>query len=363
MIEASSLASLRWLALLALVVVTACASTISAVPPARTVASPTVTVVVRPGDTIYTISQAHNVPVRALIEANNLAPPYQIQPGRVLVLPGQDSYTVVAGDTLYGISRRHGVDMSSLARLNKLGPPYTIRAGQKLILPSPVARLAAAPAPSAPREAAKPVEAPRAGVTIESLPPPPTPPQPLPAPAGPNVIPVEKPEPSASENAAPPIPSAPAAIPPRPLAAPATAPSAAMPEPLPRAGRGFLWPVTGAVLSDFGAKGGGLHNDGINIGAPRGTPVRAADAGVVAYAGNELRGFGNLLLIKHADGWITAYAHSERLLVKRGDTVRRGQSIAHVGATGSVSGPQLHFEIRRGSQAVDPRRYLSPSGV
>jgi len=138
---------------------------------------------------------------------------------------------------------------------------------------------------------------------------------------------------------------------------------AAVPIPPPRTGQGFLWPVKGTVLSEFGAKASGLHNDGINIAAARGTPVRAADAGVIAYAGNELRGFGNLILIKHANDWITAYAHNERLLVKRGDSVRRGQSIAHVGATGNVAAPQLHFEIRRGSQAVDPRRYLSDSGI
>jgi murein DD-endopeptidase MepM/ murein hydrolase activator NlpD len=345
------------LALLTLAV--ACAPTVTSVPPARPAANPTVTVVVRQGDTIYTIAQANNVPVRALIEANNLAPPYQLQPGRVLTLPGQDSYTVVAGDTLYGISRRHGVDMSSLARLNKLAPPYTIRTGQKLILPSPVAPQAVARPPASPREPPKPAEAPRSGVTVETLPPASQPQPPAPA-----ATPVEKTEPPADESAAPASATAPAATLPRQPTTPAAAPPvAAVPEPPPRAGRGFLWPVTGTILSDFGAKGGGLHNDGINIAAARGTPVRAADAGVVAYAGNELRGFGNLLLIKHADGWITAYAHSERLLVKRGDTVRRGQSIAHVGATGNVSAPQLHFEIRRGSQAVDPRRYLSASGV
>jgi murein DD-endopeptidase MepM/ murein hydrolase activator NlpD len=99
------------------------------------------------------------------------------------------------------------------------------------------------------------------------------------------------------------------------------------------------------------------------MAVPRGTPVRAADAGVIAYAGNELQGFGNLLLIKHADGWVTAYAHNDRLLVKRGDMVRRGQAIAHAGATGSVGTPQLHFEIRKGPQAVDPRRYLTQSGA
>jgi murein DD-endopeptidase MepM/ murein hydrolase activator NlpD len=363
-IDVSTMTRSGWLAraavALMLAMLTACAPTTVSLPPIRPAANPTVTVVVRQGDTIYTIAQANNVPVRALIEANTLAPPYQLRPGQVLVLPGQDSYTVVAGDTLHGISRRHGVDMSSLARLNKLGPPFTIRVGQKLILPSPVAQQAAAPRPAAPLDPPRPREAPRAGVAVEALPPPaaspPTAPPTAPTPPA-GAVPMEKPEPPVTDGA-------PAVPPPRPPLTSTSPPAvAAIPEPPARAGPGFLWPVRGTVLSNFGAKGGGLHNDGINIGAARGTPVRAAEAGVVAYAGNELRSFGNLLLIKHADGWITAYAHNERLLVKRGDTVRRGQSIAHVGATGSVSTPQLHFEIRRGSQVVDPRRYLSPSGV
>jgi murein DD-endopeptidase MepM/ murein hydrolase activator NlpD len=126
-----------------------------------------------------------------------------------------------------------------------------------------------------------------------------------------------------------------------------------------RTGRAFLWPVKGQVISDFGPKGGGLHNDGINIAATQGTPIRAAENGVVVYAGNELRGFGNLLLLRHADGWMTAYAHADELLVSRGHQVRRGQVIARVGASGNVSAPQIHFEIRRGSRAVNPRDYLA----
>jgi murein DD-endopeptidase MepM/ murein hydrolase activator NlpD len=103
-----------------------------------------------------------------------------------------------------------------------------------------------------------------------------------------------------------------------------------------------------------------LHNDGINIAAPKGTPVRAADNGVVVYVGNELRGFGNLVLIKHADNWVTAYAHNETTLVSRGDKVKRGQAIARVGNSGSVAEPQLHFEIRQGTRAVDPMGLLDP---
>jgi murein DD-endopeptidase MepM/ murein hydrolase activator NlpD len=124
-----------------------------------------------------------------------------------------------------------------------------------------------------------------------------------------------------------------------------------------------LWPVNGHVISHFGPKAGGLHNDGINIAAARGTRVRAAENGVVAYAGNELRGFGNLLLIRHGDGWVSAYAHNDRLLVGRGDSVRRGQAIALVGMTGNVATPQLHFELRRGANPVDPLDYLRPQGA
>jgi murein DD-endopeptidase MepM/ murein hydrolase activator NlpD len=130
------------------------------------------------------------------------------------------------------------------------------------------------------------------------------------------------------------------------------------PAPAPRGGERFLWPVKGQVISNFGPKKGGLNNDGINIAAPAGTSVIAADNGVVAYAGNELRGFGNLLLIRHADGWVTAYAHNEKLLVKRGEKVKRGQAIAQIGSTGNVSAPQLHFEIRKGTDPVDPLKYL-----
>jgi murein DD-endopeptidase MepM/ murein hydrolase activator NlpD len=120
----------------------------------------------------------------------------------------------------------------------------------------------------------------------------------------------------------------------------------------------FRWPVRGRVISGFGPLTNGQSNDGVNLSVPEGTSVRAAEDGVVAYAGNELKGYGNLVLIRHANGFVTAYAHASELLVKRGDTVRRGQVIAHSGATGSVTSPQLHFEIRKGSTPVDPMTYL-----
>ncbi|HVJ35458.1 MAG TPA: LysM peptidoglycan-binding domain-containing M23 family metallopeptidase [Terriglobia bacterium] len=135
--------------------------------------------------------------------------------------------------------------------------------------------------------------------------------------------------------------------------------AAATPAPAAATGSGqFGWPVQGKVVSKFGATADGLRNDGINISAPAGAPVVAAADGVVAYAGNELRGFGNMILIRHADGWVTAYAHNESLTVKKGDTVKRGQTIARVGQTGNVTSPQLHFEIRKGTSAQDPTKYL-----
>ena len=119
-----------------------------------------------------------------------------------------------------------------------------------------------------------------------------------------------------------------------------------------------MWPVNGKVVSNFGLVGKGRKNDGINIKAAIGTNVKAADKGIVAYAGNELKGFGNLVLIKHSDGYITAYAHNDRLYVKKGQKVLRGEKIATVGRTGSVNTPQLHFEVRAGKKAVNPRSYL-----
>jgi len=123
----------------------------------------------------------------------------------------------------------------------------------------------------------------------------------------------------------------------------------------------FVWPLTGRVISDFGSESNGERNDGINIAAQPGTPIRAAASGTISYAGNELRGYGNLILIKHDDGYVTAYAHAERITVQRGDTVTKGQIIAYAGSTGDVTSPQLHFEIRHGVQPVNPRTLLVAS--
>lgn len=273
---------------------------------------------VAPGDSLYGIARRFGLPVRAVIDVNGLQPPYALSVGQELTVPRAQVHVVASGDTVYSIARHYHIDRSELVRLNAIQPPYTIPVGQQLILPTPGSAVEAAPAP----------------VEVAYTPPA----EPLP----PAVTP------------APP----PAAAPP-PEAKSRDAVRAALADPPRRAGL-FLWPVQGPVLSSYGAKSGGEHNDGINIAAPRGSPVRAAEHGVVAYAGEELKGFGKLLLVKHDDGWVTAYAHNEDLLVAAGDTVRQGQTIATVGSSGHVDRPQLHFEIRRGTRAVDPQAQLSP---
>jgi murein DD-endopeptidase MepM/ murein hydrolase activator NlpD len=129
---------------------------------------------------------------------------------------------------------------------------------------------------------------------------------------------------------------------------------------VPGSGR-FVWPVSGRVIAQFGTSANGERNDGINIAAKAGDPIRAAASGVVTYAGNQLRSYGNLLLIKHDDGYVTAYAHAQSLNVQKGDHVLKGQVIGTVGQTGDVTQPQLHFEIRNGVQPVNPMALLVAS--
>lgn len=300
-----------------------------------------------PGDTVYGVAQRFGVPVRTLIETNRLKPPYRLAAGQRLQVPVRQEHVVQSGDTLFAISRIYGIDQSSLARANSLSPPYAVKPGQRLLLPGRVADDMAAMPEGAAGEPAAETAGSGGTMMVEDLPP-----------AGSNGA--SGAQGPAAQSATEPVPES--AIPDDPIAeggpVKEDAEVAAIPDSAPATGRRFIWPVKGKVLSRFGAKQGGLHNDGINIEAPAGTAVAAADSGVVAYAGNELRGFGNLLLIRHADGWVTAYAHNDKILVKRGDKVKRGQTVARVGRSGNVAAPQLHFEIRKGTDPVDPLQHL-----
>ena len=256
-------------------------------------------------------------------------------------VPAGGRHTVVRGNTIYAISRLYGVPVRSIIETNHLRPPYTLSVGDRLVIKAP--RL---------HKVVK-------GDTVYSL-------------SRRYNVPMN--ELTRANGIAPPyriglgqaltIPAsvggaavarAPAAAAPK-----AATPKqiAALPKVPKRAGKGFRWPLRGKIITGYGQQRGGSHNDGINIAASRGAKVHAAENGVVAYAGNELRGFGNLLLIKHAGGFMTAYAHNDQLLVVRGQKVKQGQEIARVGSTGSVATPQLHFEIRKGRKAIDPIRYL-----
>ena len=254
-------------------------------------------VTVGKGDTVYAIARRHRVSPREVIDVNNLKAPYALRVGQRLKLPGGRVHVVKKGEYLSLIADNYNSNTFSIARINGVAKPYTIYPGQKLRIPRDG---------GAPLSASAPAGKTKTAATTKTK---------------------------------------------------ATTAKPVSPPPV-MSGSGFLWPVKGKVLSGFGPKAKGLQNDGINIAAPRGTPVRAAQNGVVAYAGNELRGFGNLLLVKHSNGWITAYAHNDALLVKRGDKISKGQDIARIGSTGSVSTPQLHFELRKGRQAVDPKPYL-----
>src|SRR5271170_5369951 len=286
---------------------------------------------------------------------------------------------VQRGQTLSGIAQHYHVPMHVVAEANHLSPPYRILVGQALIIPGGGEPAAFAPSVAM---ATPPTPSPQAPIGVPLPPPGPASVQPIPldrpppassagppAAAAPPVAaltpPVSVPPPRTAENLSPPKGSVPeptssaagGAVP-QPSAAPG--PMASAEPPQPHGSGTFLWPVRGHVLENYGTGPDGTHNDGINIGAARGAPVQAADAGVVAYAGNELRGYGNLILIKHPNGWISAYAHCDLILVKTGQKVTRGQVIARVGSTGNVSEPQLHFELRRGKHPVDPRDYLAP---
>lgn len=333
---------------------------------------------VQRGDTLYRLSRQHNVSVSELMSANNLSSP-NIRPGQKLYLPDQSeappvaavrkpdrvsapafaeakparadvsgryggTYTVKPGDSLYSIARANKVKFSELQQVNGITDPRTLRPGAVLRVPG-VAPVSAAEtiAQQTPPAAEMAPEQPTMRQTTSTQP---------------TVI--NRPKQVAAltdtaSDAAPdrPAPSASAPAPQERVAAvapqaPATAPDSVK----------LRWPAIGKVIASFGGRPDGTHNDGINLSVPLGTEVHSAESGVVAYAGNELKGYGNLILIRHDNGWVTAYAHNDELLVKRGDKINRGQVIAKAGKTGSVDQPQVHFELRQGSKPVDPTPYM-----
>ena len=287
------------------------------------------------GETVEGIARRHGVPASAILQTNGIRDASQIRPGQRLVIPrhitsatqtaaaprstGGNVHIVRSGDTLMNVARRNGVTVAALARANHLQTSTQLSVGDRLTIPGghSTAMASAAPAMQNAQPRTTPVEKVNAPVKVASV--------------GPvQTASVAKEEPRATE---------------KPVKAAEAMPS-------------FRWPVRGRVIAGFGSKPNGTQNDGINLAVPEGTLIKAADDGVVAYAGNELKGYGNLVLIRHSNGFVSAYAHASELMVKRGDSIKRGQVIAHAGQTGNVTSPQLHFEIRKGSTPVDPTQYL-----
>ena len=259
------------------------------------------TVQVKKGDTLYSIAKRYDMSISDLIDLNGIDSPNQLYVGQVLKTTSNKYYTVKKGDTLASIARQYGLNYKTLAQKNNIKPPYALNVGQKIAISGNVSNTSQTANTSAKAQTKTAAQAKKVTQTTRT---------------------------TSTANVS-----------------------------SKRASK-FVWPVSGKIISNFGTVGKGLKNDGINISAPLGTTVKAGDKGTIAYAGNGLKGFGNLILIKHPDGYITAYAHTDKILVKKGQTVMRGEKIATVGKTGGVSAPQLHFEVRAGKKAVNPKNYL-----
>ncbi len=309
-------------------------------------------IIVGTSDTLDGLARRYNVSTAEIMRANGYHGPRALSPGQSLIIPRHAAraeapalshapatraatmpssmHVAAAGDTLMNISRRNHISVQELARANNLPVTAQLKIGDRITVPSSSKTLAVAqPAPQATRPAV--VAAPQSSpVTTKPV----------------------------VTAAAEPVQKARMATETKEIEqahAQSSVKTAEATNALPT----FRWPVRGRVIAGYGAKTNGKQNDGINVAVPEGTPVKAAEDGVVAYAGNELKGYGNLILVRHANGYVTAYAHASELEVKRGDTIKRGQVIAKSGQTGDVGSPQLHFEIRKGSSPVDPLQFLN----
>jgi murein DD-endopeptidase MepM/ murein hydrolase activator NlpD len=319
-------------------------------------------ITVAPGETVDGIARRHGVPAATIMEANNLASPNAIQAGQRLVIPRYVSsgaapithsaapvasaapvltapaapkpapalaaiagphaagpvnpavHVVAPGDTLTKIAHQYGKSVADIAKANNILPSGKITIGDRIIIP---------------------------GTRVGSA-----------KPEGDQLAAPSKP--AGNKVAANAVPAQSASMVTQTADTPGTG-TAVKADATP----GFRWPVRGRIIAGFGPKPNGQQNDGIDVAVPENTPVKAAEDGEVAYAGNELKGYGNLVLVRHPNGYVTAYAHAKELLVKRGDRIKRGDVIAKSGQSGNVDAPLLHFEVRKGSAPVDPMQFLN----
>ena len=288
---------------------------------ADALALPPSTYIVAAGDTLTRIAAQTGASVDAIARTNGLSPPYTVRERDRLRIPGGRYHLVRAGQSGIAIARAYGVPWRGVVEANGLVDPFILRTGQRVLIPGDID--AAVPSTAAQRAAAFRLD-------IDDI--------------------LTGGEPALASNARP---TRAAAGPTRVLP-----PSAAIASPVRFAGGGFAWPAQGRVISRFGAGQPGERQNGINIAVPANTPVRAAADGVVAYVGSAIPSLGGLVIVKHGSNWTTVYGYNSRLLVQRGQAVKRGQTIALAGETGSVDRPAVHFELRRGRTPVNPEDQL-----
>ncbi|AOH84656.1 hypothetical protein AWL63_12420 [Sphingomonas panacis] len=282
----------------------------------------TTTYVVRPGDTLRAVADRTGAGAEAIARANGLTVPFMIRAGQRLSIPGGRYHLVRSGETGIAIARAYGIDWSRIVTANGLSEPYTLRAGMRVLIPG------ATPGSSSAAERAAAFR-----LDVDDL------------------ITGSAPALASNQRPAPPSRSARRVL----------APTEAISEPSRLRGV-FGWPAQGRIVARFGPSGAsGERFNGIKIAVPVGTPIHAAADGVVAYAGSEVPTLGGLVIVKHGDGWTTVYGHASRLLVQRGQAVKRGQTIALSGDTGLADRPELHFEMRKGRTPVDPIAQLPRS--
>ena len=274
---------------------------------------------VAPGDTLRAIAERTGTGVDALARANGLAPPYVIRTGQRLSVPGGRYHLVRPGESGIAIARAYGIEWSRIVTANALEEPYLLRAGQRIVIPGSDTR-----PPSASERAAA------FNLDID------------------DILTGGEPAPAPNQVAVKPVTTTRRVLP----------PTAVVEAPERLTGGAFQWPVDGRVVKRFGPGKSGERNDGIKIAVPLNTPVRATADGVVAYVGDGIAALGGLVIVKHGSGWTSVYGHASKLMVQRGQKVKRGQTIALSGDTGFADQPEVHFELRKGRTPVDPTSEL-----
>lgn len=271
-------------------------------------------ITVKKGDQLFVLAKKYSVSSRDIIKLNKLKPPYDLLVGQKLILPKSKIHKVKKGESLYGISRKYGVDVTRLVQMNGLKKPYVIKSGEKLLIPYSTYNIAGKNRSSSVKYITRPPKETTAKNVKK------------------NYSKTKKHRKYSSKKSSDNTSK--------------------------RSPKYFYWPIKGKIISNFGNKTKGISNDGINIVAKEGTPIRSAAKGTVAYIGNKLKSFGNLIIIRHGGGWLTSYAHQKEIYVTKGATVKSGQIIGRVGSTGKVRKSQLYFSIRKGRKAVNPQKML-----